>query len=165
MSELHRVGDIDIAQDLDFQRREWTFQRIGWLVLSAITLFALVGGCGRGFLARATTQSAGRELVLRYDRLARHQAATKLEIDLAAKGGDTVAIWLDEQYIHGLEIRSISPEPERMVPGNGRITYHFVVETDPRITFLITPDKFWRRTGRLGIQDGPSVRFRQFVFP
>jgi hypothetical protein len=165
VSKLHRVGDIDIAQDLDFQRREWVFQRIGWVILFLIALFALLGGCGRGLLARATTQTPDRALVLRYDRLARHQAPSKLELRLQAAAGDTVSVWLNQPFVDGVKVEQILPEPESVVSGDGRITWRFVVAANPEITFLISPDKFFRRQGELGLNEGPSLRFSQFVFP
>jgi hypothetical protein len=29
MSDIHRVGDLEISQDLHFQRRSWAVQRFG----------------------------------------------------------------------------------------------------------------------------------------
>jgi hypothetical protein len=165
MSDLHRVGDIDIAQDLAFQRREWSIQRASWLVLLTIAVLALLGACGDGLLASASTRAPNNALILRYDRLARHSAKTKLEIELGPQAGDTVGVWLDERYLDGVEVEDIVPVPESVASGNGRITYYFAAGQNPKITFLISPVRLGQRAAALGTEGGPSVRFGQFVFP
>jgi hypothetical protein len=165
VSDLKRVGDLEISQDLDFQRKEWRIQRIGWLLMLGVTVIALLGGCGHGLLARATRRTPDDALVLRYDRIARHQGPTRLVLQLNGRAGDSVAVWLDEAYVNGVQVRTITPDPERVSSGNGRITYRFAVQPNATITFLVDPDKFWRREGALGVEGGPSIRFTQFVLP
>jgi hypothetical protein len=38
-----RAGNLEINQDLRFQRRMWAVQRIGWAVMALIVLVGLVG--------------------------------------------------------------------------------------------------------------------------
>ena len=33
-SGVQRVGDLEIGQDLVYQRREWVFERVGWGVVA-----------------------------------------------------------------------------------------------------------------------------------
>jgi hypothetical protein len=165
MSELRRVRDIQISQDLDFQRREWTLQRVGWLVLLAVILLAALGACGNGLLASASRRTPNDALVLRYERVARHRAETLLQIDLRTPASDTLAVWLNDSYVHAVDVEDIVPEPESIVSGNGRITYYFATEANPTITFHIKPNKLGPRPATLGLEGGPNVRFRQFVLP
>ncbi len=48
MEQIPRVGDLDIEQDLDFERRQWHVQRVGWVVFLLILLAAFVGLLGTG---------------------------------------------------------------------------------------------------------------------
>jgi hypothetical protein len=50
-SGLKRIGDVEINQDLDFQRRCWTVQRIGWIVMAVLVLSALLGVFGAEYSA------------------------------------------------------------------------------------------------------------------
>jgi|SRR5687767_5584791 len=165
MSELRRVRDIQISQDLDFQRREWTFQRIGWLVFLAVIVLAALGACGNGLLASASRRAPADALVLHYERIARHRAGTNLQIELRTQANDTVGIWLNDSYLDAVEVEDIVPEPESVVSGNGRVTYYFATAANPKITFHVKPDKIGPRSVTLGLDGGPSVRFQQFVLP
>ncbi len=44
-------GDLELAQDLDFERHTWTVERIGWLAMAAVGLAALAGWLGPGPLS------------------------------------------------------------------------------------------------------------------
>ena len=48
MSKAERAGDLEIVEDLSFQRREWRVQRGGWVVMAVLILLALLGLTGRG---------------------------------------------------------------------------------------------------------------------
>ena len=43
MAALERVGDLEIEQNLAQRRREWTIQRIGWVMMALFALAALLG--------------------------------------------------------------------------------------------------------------------------
>lgn len=57
-SEARRIGDLEISQDLEFQKRSWTIQRVGWVVIALLILAGLLGVFGKGIAADAT---AGEE--------------------------------------------------------------------------------------------------------
>jgi hypothetical protein len=38
-SEIHRIGDLEISQDLEMQQRIWKMQRIGCAATSGIRAF------------------------------------------------------------------------------------------------------------------------------
>ena len=53
------LGDLEVGQDLDFQRREWAVQRVGWGAMALVILAALLGLFGSsGPLSRAATNAA-----------------------------------------------------------------------------------------------------------
>jgi hypothetical protein len=43
-----RVGDLEVNQDLDFQRHVWWFQRIGLVGMALVVVAALLGLFGGG---------------------------------------------------------------------------------------------------------------------
>ena len=75
---IERVGDIDIGQDLEFQRRMWVAQRIGWLTMLVVVIVGLVGFVGHGPLTGGSTGSAANGLEIDYARFARHRSDTRL---------------------------------------------------------------------------------------
>lgn len=45
---------MDFDSDVNFQRRVWTAQRIGWLIIGQVILAALMGVFGNSLLSRAS---------------------------------------------------------------------------------------------------------------
>lgn len=41
MTDVHRAGDLELEQDLQYQQRSWEFERIGWIAMSLIASAAL----------------------------------------------------------------------------------------------------------------------------
>ena len=56
MSDSHRVGDLEISPDLNFQRRSWAMQRFAWVVLALFILAALLGLFGPGPLSQTRAE-------------------------------------------------------------------------------------------------------------
>lgn len=54
-----------------FQRREWSFQRVGTIVLVAFILAGFLGFLGTGPLATTTRSSANSVVTVEYDWVAR----------------------------------------------------------------------------------------------
>jgi hypothetical protein len=62
---------MEIETDLEFQRRVWRVPRVGWLIIGAAVVAALLGLFGTGPLSRASTDGGG--LTVEYDRFARRE--------------------------------------------------------------------------------------------
>lgn len=58
MAEHARKGGLEVSQDLNFQRREWVVQRVGWVVMAVLLVAALLGLFGPGPLSKSIAGSA-----------------------------------------------------------------------------------------------------------
>jgi hypothetical protein len=161
--DLKRVGSIEVNQDLDFQRAEWKAQRVGWVVLALLALVALMGGFGKGYLARASVRSSS-DLTVEYERIARHGASSRMIVHFDRLSGE-VGIAFPNDYFENGELLSITPEPERSEIGAGTISYFFQVRPNARIQFRFKPDRLGTRRVRLVATNNAAVQFRQFVLP
>ena len=168
MPKTQRVGSLEIAQDLDFQQREWVVQRVAWWIVVAILLAAIVGLLGAGPLSHASAASGPLELD--YDRFMRRRAPSQYELVVApgtAVEGE-VALWLDDALLEKVDVERVMPEPSEMEAGADRVVYRFVVadpEQPARITFHLEPDEPGAVRGGIGIVDGAEVSINQFVYP
>ena len=168
MSDPKRIGSIEVDQDLDHARRLWRVQRVGWVVMLLIVLAATLGVFGHGPLAGAQAHTSS--LTVDYDRFARHGAMTSLEAEVAptALRGDTAKLWLSREYLEGVALESVIPEPDR-VDTRGDVVLFTFMTTDRsrpvRITFNVRPDAYGSEPARAGIDGGDSVSFRQFIYP
>jgi hypothetical protein len=168
MRATEPVGDLEHDRDLRFQRREWTVQRGGWLVMMAIIVAALIGLLGAGPLSSTTAESG--PLQLQYTRFERRHAPTALEVSVARSPAnqDQVDIWVSADYLARVEITSVVPEPEEVIVGDDRVIYRFTTDDQaqtPTIHFALEPDDPGHTIGRIGVTDGPELTFWQFVYP
>jgi hypothetical protein len=167
-----RVGDLEVNENIDFQRRIWRFQTVGRVVMALVLVAALLGLLGPGLLSNgASADSPQAELgVKEYERFLRFMKPTTLRIGLepGAVTEREARVWLDRQYIEGVQIQHITPQPQRVEAGSKGLTYVFNVE-DPNqstaFSFDLQPQKMGLLQGRVGLEDEEPVSFKQFVYP
>ncbi|MCC6628605.1 MAG: hypothetical protein IT340_14535 [Chloroflexi bacterium] len=170
MPSIPRIGSLEINQDLDFLRKAWTVQRVGWLMMVLLVVAALAGLLGSGPLSEVTASAAGDQLRIEYQRFARYSASTELHLALgpaAARDGE-YRVWLSRALLQHLRIETITPPPERVEIGAGRLTYIFTAGdtagvTD--VTFYVEPGQFGQLRGDVGLPDGPTLALDMFVYP
>jgi hypothetical protein len=161
---VQRVGDLELGQDLDYQRREWAFERAGWVVMALIVVAALLGLFGDGPLSRTTT--GNEPLRLEYNRFVHRNAPERLRVSVAA-AGDEVRLWVSRGYLEQVELREVSPRPDRVEPAGDRDEFVFRVARPGRpftVIFRVEPEALGSVAGRVGVGDD-AVDFRQFVYP
>ena len=171
MTEMKRVGDLEVAEDMDAQRRNWVFQRIGTAVMALVALAGLLGLFGgTGPLSSAAVSDGQAPLSIEeYERFARFGKPTALQVSLdptATADGET-RLWLSRQYVQSVQIQEIDPLPERVKAAPDRFVYVFDTETDgpTAITFELEPDQIGPLEGRIGLDGGTSLTFGHFVYP
>jgi hypothetical protein len=170
MTEMKRVGELEITEDVGFQRKEWRFERIGWAAMALLVLAALAGLLGPGPLSHATAGEEGSALWVGYERFAHRSAPTTLEIHAGpntAQAGQ-LRLWLGRDVIAGNQVQSIQPEPQQVSTAGDRIVYTFAVDDPARevVVFLrLEPTQYWRQQIELGIKGGPQAGFTQVLYP
>lgn len=163
------AGETSPAESAQFQRREWTAQRLGWAVLWVALLAGGAGIFGRGPMARAHA-SDGRGWRMDYERFARNRTPTTLTVTIPAEGrrGDTATVWLDREYADNVEIERVTPEPAGVAVEPGRLIYHFLApraDGSVRVGFDLEPRSVGRLRGRAGSLDSRGIAFSQMVYP
>lgn len=172
---MERVGDLEIDQDLAFERRQWTVQRNGSVIGTFIVVAALLGVFGSGPLSAATVATvatAGDEglLVVHYQRFVRDQGQGELVVEVGASEAreGRVEFWLAAEFLDEIDVQGVSPEPAEVRLAGDRQVFAFLVD-DPaqplEVTFAYVPDGVGRVSGAAGLIDGPQVSFVQFGYP
>jgi hypothetical protein len=109
-------GDLEIDEDIEFQRRMWKFQRVGWLFLALAIMASLFGAFGHGPLSHTTAKSQGSPTVwLEYERFERYDTPSILRLHLGAQVGENgnVGIHFSHHYLSSVHIQEITPAPVR----------------------------------------------------
>lgn len=167
---MQRLGDLEINQDLAFERRSWQVQRVAWALFALILLAALLGLLGgRGPLSERTV-GEGSPLAIRSFRFARHNSPTELTFELqpGAVPGDEARIWVNADYLDGIQVERIEPEPVQTTLAEDHITYSFMLGeagASGRIVLHLTPQSLGWHEVRAGLEGGAEHRFTQFVYP
>jgi hypothetical protein len=170
MPDPDRVGDLEIHQDLPHERLEWRIERIGWVAMALVLLAALGGLLGPGPLSSATAGDTGSPLRVEYNRFARSQAPAILRVHLgpgAAHDGKA-RLWLSREYVENIELHHIDPEPESVEAAHDRLIYTFNLPDPSRptaVTFHLEANAFGRMPVSVGLDSGPQLHLRQFVYP
>lgn len=166
-----RADDLEIGQALDFQRRQWMVQRVGWIAMGMVILAALAGLMGSGPLSKASAGGPDDDLQVTYQRFDRRHAPTEVQMKVAggAHQEGEVRIWVDQAFLDRVELEQIIPEPEEVLSEPGREIYVFRAGSDSSqqvdVTYQLQQDAFGIHTARVGIVDGPELTFWQVVYP
>lgn len=165
-----RVGDLEIAEDMRFERRDWKVQHVAWVVMLLLIIAALMGLLGPSPLTRWTAGEIGGPIVVQYYRFERLERPTELKVTLARPSGAAgeAKIWLNRAYAEGIEIEQITPEPTIMQAQDDRLVFSFALGEGARpaaIVFHFQHNNIGGVKGRMGLVGGAEVEFRQLVYP
>lgn len=169
-SELKRVGDLEISEDMEFQERSWRVQRIGWVIMALLIVAALLGLFGVGPLGQATAGTEADPLWVEYDRFSRLMKSTNLTIYVnpdAAQNGE-IRLWISQNFLDHVEINHITPTEDSAEVMQEGVVYTFqAAETDEPITIMIQlrAAQAGLISGEIGLEGGESQEFTQFIYP
>src|SRR5215217_4874876 len=110
---MKRVGDLQVAEDLRAQRRNWAFAAVGSAVMVALAgLLGLFGGAGP--LSRATVGGQKDTIyVQEYERFLRFGKPTTLHVSLdtteAVEGG-AIRLWINREYLKSIQVQEVDPQ-------------------------------------------------------
>jgi hypothetical protein len=164
-------GELDVQQELDFQRRVWKWQRVCWVLMALLILSTLLGLFGQGLLSDAVAGDRSAPLWLEYNRFGRlHAETTELRVHLGAgvaRDGE-VRFWLGREYLEGVKILQVTPRPERVEVGADRFTFVFhaaELSAPTVLTFYLEAEQIGRLRATAGLDEGASLGFSQFIYP
>ena len=69
-------------------------------------------------------------------------------------------------YLSGVEVLRITPDPASQEPVSGGVRYLFRIQDEPQtVIFRFKPERGGNLSGSLRVNDGPPTAFRQWLFP
>ena len=161
---MTRKRSLDVEEDLQFQQKEWLFQRIGVVVLVAFVLAAFLGFTGMGGpMSHAQAGEPGGPLLVEYERFVRRNAEATVKLHVHGVSGD-VRFWVSAPYFEHFRVDSIVPSSQLVSVEPGRHVYMITAAApDVTITLELEPLTMGRREAEIGLVGGPSVRFTQLA--
>lgn len=152
MAEPQLVKDLEIVEDLDYQRRSWIVQRVGWVVMGSLSLAGLLGLFGPGLLSWAKAGKPGDRLWLEYERFERFQSPAQLRVHVAPGASQTgqTRLQIDRDYLEQIQLQQVTPQPWRVEAAGDQLGYIFQIakpEQSTAITFYFQPQQIGSLSG------------------
>jgi hypothetical protein len=169
-SGLKRIGDLDIDQDLAFQRWTWAVQRIAWATMGLLVVAAGLGLFGHGPLSRTIAQDPSIPLTLEYERFGRYQSPLTLRVrlDREAARDDRASLWVSHDFLTQVQLQNITPEPDTQLLSPTGVTYEFrfgAADSGGQVTLDVEPQAIGAVSGRIGLTASQSLPFTQWIYP
>ena len=168
MPGLIQKDCLEINEDNEFQKKEWSWARWGWILMLIIAAAGLLGLFGQGPFSYATARADGIEV--EYERFERLLAPAQIEVKLTQQDFQNreARVQVSRKMLNMYNLQRIVPEPDQSILSDDMITYVFKVDQarQPRqITFDLQPNHIGQVNGRIGLENGQPVQFTQFVYP
>jgi hypothetical protein len=155
---------LEIDEDLEFQTKEWLFQRIGVVLLCAFVVAALLGFTGMGgFMSRGEAGERDGPLHIEYERFVRRGTFSTVKLHMRSTPGD-VRFWVSAPYFEHVRIDSVAPAPELVSVETDRHVYLIrSASADVTVTLEVEHQAVGTPDAEVGLVGGPSVRFSQLA--
>src|ERR1700761_2289644 len=105
--------DIQVGENLDFQRKWWRFENMVWIFFTLIIVLDIAGLFGRGPIAKAERRAADGTIDVKYERIERTDSPSVLNIRIGpyeiVVGKSKVNI--SESLVKSLGTQRVIPAP------------------------------------------------------
>lgn len=165
---------------MGFQKRSWTFERIGWVVMVLLVVAALLGLFSTGPLSQVTVQDPEGLVQVQYDRFQRYRAPTTLRVTFlkpsgmespgadAPGDGATASLRISRTLVDAIGIERIQPEPEQVRSAGEALVFVFrraAGDEADTVLFAVKPDSFGPVRGEIGLVGHEPIPLAPFIYP
>jgi hypothetical protein len=158
---------LQAEQNLAHQQREWLVERVGWIVMLLLILAAAAGLFGNGVLSRASV-SDGKQMTIEYERFAHYLTPTSFKVHMRTTSKDKdIQLRINSDFLHGVKLEKVVPEPIRVETGDKWLSYHFPVNTAGEVTikFDVTPETVGKLSAVITAASEAQLSFNQLIYP
>lgn len=113
---------MQLDESLDQHKQGYVIQKIGWAILYLGLILAVAGVFGTGPLSYRTQSQNGNSI--EYERYLRYEAEAEMMFKLNDVK-DSITLEIPQEYMEYVDLKSITPLPERNRTVNGVTTYYF----------------------------------------
>lgn len=164
------MGDLQLEEDVGFERRSWKAQRAFWVVAVALLTAVGLGLFGNGPVSWTTASSNDGVLEASYERFGRRGGSQEftVEVEASAARGGTWEVEIDRGLLAAWEVTAISPEPESTSVLADAIRFTFsqaAPQADLEVIFAVSPRQVWLQGGGIRAGDDAQVSISQFFYP
>lgn len=164
-----KVDDaVAVGEDLTFQERWWTFERMIWSFFALVLIADALGLFGQGWLAKATAGGPQDGLALKYERIERATTPSQMDVRFDPNSATNGAhqLFVSDSVIGDLGAQRVAPQPAASQIGNGGITYTWPTTGGAsRVLIQLEPAKIGVHHFTVQVPGRPAVQTRIVVLP
>src|ERR1700691_1469379 len=135
-------NEIEVGEDLKFQRKWWRFENFAWILFTLIIVLDVGGLFGRGPIAKAERRTADGTIDVKYERIERTDSPSIMTIDFgpSAIQDGKIQLYVSNSLVKPLGTQRVIPAPQDTVIGEGGLTYTFPATKPPaRVDLALQP--------------------------
>jgi hypothetical protein len=154
-------------EDMQFQRRTWLAERIGWIVMAALLVAGLAGVFFHGPLSRTIARTTDESIAIEYERFAHKTALTHFIIRTSPPLPDQVLVRLGRSFANMHDIDSIEPRPIRGSGGSYGLEFVFARSSagDLVVYLAARPKRFGSMSLQVEVEGRGALNIAQLVYP
>jgi hypothetical protein len=161
-------NEIEVGENLDFQRKWWRFENVVWVLFGIIIVLDIAGLFGRGPIAKAERRAADGTIDVKYERIERTDSPSILSINFgpSAIQDGKIQLYVSESLVKGLGAQRVVPAPLASVLGDGGLTYTFPASKLPAsVDLALEPSGPGLYDFTIGVVGAAPVHAKVFVVP
>lgn len=165
-----RVGDLEIEQDLRFEKKDWAAQLIGRVVIGLLIVGALLGFFGAGPLSLTEVHDETGNLAVVYEHFGRRGATTDLTATIAPESfsNGQAKLWVSSDYLAKLQLDKVTPTPDQVSALDEGFTYTFLAsepDEELTVTFNFTIASMGPESGEIAVDPQQPIELNHFFTP
>lgn len=154
------VNKLPVEDEISLHRRGWIIQRIGWVLMFAFLIAAILGLFGEGPLSSKKIQAGG--VSVEYERFCRYEHGMVIRLQSDGENINTVSI--PQTYLKSFRVATIIPEPAKQVATTGSVQYQFEGPQNNIVSFYLNPVNRKTVEGMFQVNNHPFT-IKQTIYP
>lgn len=147
---------------------EFQLRRIGFALLLAIVIAAMVGLFSRGYISDARIANDSGTLRIDYEKYSRLMSDVDMKVTSSQIRENRNRIILGGDFMDSFRIDTLQPQPDKMYSLNGKMVLEYSVSapgSEQTLWLSLTPMKFGATHSTVAIDNGPEITLHQFIYP
>lgn len=149
-----------LENQLEVEKAEWPFLRIGWVLMGVLVLMGALGLFGGGVLSYA--EVGDNAVRIKYDKFLRYSLNSEIVINAARLSSDS-SLSINSSYVDKIKIEEILPQPQSVIHEGEKLRIKFNSIRGNNVILYIKPMRRGSQTLELDV-NGLSFKMNQFIF-
>lgn len=157
-----------VKEDMRWQRRENTFQRIGEVILIALVLLGAGGLFSKGYLSEGRQTAPDNSVSVEYERFGRVKSNMNLTIRLPQQSKGDFSIRIGSNAMDRLQVQTLQPQPLRAVTAGSELILTFSshgINSAHTVWLGLQPQEAGKISMRVSLEGREPALFSQWIYP